>query len=898
LVSFPAAASVFAFVTSVACSLLLCFPDALASQGPQAKASESAERQVEGVRVENGGIIVDGLLSEAIWQRSSVSDFIQVDPDEGAPACFQTEVWVAYDDDALYVAARLHDASPDSILTRLGRRDEGTDSDLFQVDLDTFHDHETGFSFTVNPSGCMRDETLFNDSWRDDSWDAVWETGVLIDERGWTTEIAVPFSQLRFQDSENPEWGVNFSRLVKRCNESSSLVLFPKNESRYVSLFAHLSGLRGLKPSGRIEILPYSVGRGEFLEVEEGNPFNDGSELSGVAGLDFKLGIGSNLTLDGTVNPDFGQVEVDPAVVNLSEFETFYEEKRPFFIEGSDIFMFGVGGATNYWGIDWFNPMFFYSRRVGRAPRGEERHDGFVEIPDASTILGAAKLSGKLGNGWSMGVLQAGTQREFAEIDDSGTKYKDEVEPLTSYTVVRGQKRLNGGKRSIGFIGTSVIRDIEDPLFAEEVSERAFTAGLDGWTFLDEEKKWVITGWSGATYIQGGEEAILSLQEDPQHYYQRPDARHVRLEPDATSLSGWGSRVCLNKEKGNSIVNVALGALSPGFDTNDAGFHMFGDKITGHIVAGYNWFEPGKVFRKKTLGVATARSFDFGWRRVSEEYLGLFECQFSNYWSFFCLGGLFPESADNYLTRGGPLSRHPLGRWGEFHLNSDSRKKIEIGLRGDTYRNDAGSRDHSFGGRITLKPLSHIRMSLHPSYSKVSKVAQYVDYWEEPFATHTYGSRYVFAAMEQKTFSLGMRVNCTFSPRTSFQLYAQPLISVANYRDFKEFAKPDAYEFNPYGEGGSTIVYTDDGYEVDPDGAGPAEPFWFEDPDFNYKSLRLNAVFRWEYRPGSTLYLVWTQLRENEDDPGRFDFSRDWRNLLGTKPENIFLVKVTYWLSL
>ncbi|UCF77706.1 MAG: carbohydrate binding family 9 domain-containing protein [Candidatus Eiseniibacteriota bacterium] len=863
-------------------------------------ALSSKTLEVRAVRVQYESILVDGALSEQAWQRPGITGFTQLEPDEGAAACFRTEVWLAYDGKALYVAARLHDPSPDSIVTSLNRRDETSDSDLFQVDLDTFHDHQTGFSFAVNPSGCMRDETLFNDSWRDASWDAAWKSGATVDEEGWSVEMGIPLSQLRFQKSQNHVWGVNFSRLVKRCNEVSSLVFYPRTESKYVSLFVHLVGLEGIGPARRVEILPYSVGRGEFSEAEAGNPFNDGSEYLATAGLDFKLGIGSNLTVDGTVNPDFGQVEVDPAVVNLSEFETFYQEKRPFFVEGADNFMFGLGGATNYWGIDWFDPMFFYSRRIGRAPRGEERHDGFLSRPDAATILGAAKLSGKLPGGWSLGVLQAVTDREYVQVhvDTSGLRYREEIEPLTSYTVVRGQKRLNGGRQSIGLIGTSVLRDIQDPLFAEEVSERAFTAGMDGWTFLDEEREWVVTGWSGATHVQGTEEAMVALQEDSRHYYQRPDASHVQFDPDATSMTGWGSRLCLNKEKGNSIVNVALGALSPGFETNDAGFHMVGDKVTGHVVTGYRWFEPDRIFRTKTFAVATARSFDFGGRRTSEEYLGLFECQFSNYWSLHFIGGLFPESSDNHLTRGGPVAKSPFGRWFEVEVDSDSRKKIEIGIWGEVYRNDGGAKSHELEGRITFKPLGHVRMSLHPSYEWVNQSAQWVDYWEEPYAAHTYGSRYIFATMEQKTVSLGMRVNCTFSPRTSFQLYAQPLISVGDYREFKEFAKPDAFEFNTYGESGSTITPEHGGYTVDPDGAGPAGSYWFEDPDFNYKSLRVNAVFRWEYRPGSALYLVWTQFRENEEDPGKFDFSRDWKNLFDTRPENIFLVKVTYWLSL
>jgi len=865
------------------------------------QAPETRQLEIEAVRVIDGGIQVDGALTEDIWQRPGANSFVQLEPVEDGNPTLPTEVWVAYDNEAIYFAARMHDTSPDSIIKRLGRRDEWTESDCLEVDLDPFHDHRTGYAFITTASGCMIDQTIYNECWKDDAWDGVWQTASKTDKNGWTTEIRVPFSQIRFHNGHDQVWGVNFFRLVARSHEIDSIVRLPKNENRLASLFAHIKGIAGVKPSSRIELLPYTVGRADYLQVDEDDPFNDGSELTGNAGLDFKLGLGSNLTVDGTVNPDFGQVEVDPAVVNLSEFETYFTEKRPFFIEGSEIFGYGIGGASNNWGINWMAPSFFYSRRIGRAPEADERHDGYVDRPDVTTILGAAKLTGKLPNGTSLGLLQAVTQREYAEVDDGVTRYKDEIEPLTSFTVLRTKKEFGDRQSSLGLIATSVLRDMKDPLLETDFTKRAFAAGVDGWTFLGTGKSYVLTGWLGGTRIEGSKESILSLQESYSHYFQRPDAPEVKIDSLATSLAGWGGRVALNKEKGNSQLNIALGALSPEFNTNDAGFHQRSDRIVGHVVSGYSWFKPSWIFREKWAYAATAKSFDFSGRRIKDGYLTFMGANFTNYWHSELEGGWFAEVLDHEYTRGGPLVRHPSNVWTELELSSDERKKFEIGAWGEWAANSAGGNGLAAQGELTFKPSSGVSLSLLPQYEVSHPVAQWVDAFGDPLATGTYGTRYIFATMDQTTVSLGLRINCAFTPKTSFQLYAQPLISTGDYKDFKEFARAGTFDFNKYGTGGSTIDLIDgEYYHVDPDGPGvdAAQTYDFENPDFNYKSLRVNAVFRWEYRPGSTLYVVWTQFKENDIGPGDLDLSRDAESLFDTAPDNIFLVKLTYWLNI
>ncbi|MFH0778209.1 MAG: DUF5916 domain-containing protein [Candidatus Eisenbacteria bacterium] len=868
---------------------------------PGASLAQPATEQVqqfEAVRVTDGAIEIDGDLSESVWQGPGLTDLVQTEPDEGQPSRFKTEVWIAYDDKALYVAARLHDPAPDSIVSRLARKDDDLNSDVFEISLDPFHDHQTGFRFYVNPCGCVCDEKLYNDGWDDSSWDAVWEAQAKTGNGGWTAEMRIPFTQLRFHNNDGMVWGFNCRRLVARCNEISSVVRLPKGESGYVSKFAHLVGLSGIEAPARMEFLPYVVGKSEFFEAAEGDPFTDGSELSGAAGLDFKVGIASNLTMDGAVNPDFGQVEVDPAVVNLSQFETFFEEKRPFFIEGSDIFSFGYGGATSNWDIQWPGASFFYSRRIGRAPRGSERHEGFSDRPDASTILGAAKVTGKLPGDWSLGVLQAVTGREYAEIDSSGVRFKDEIEPLTSYTIMRTQKRMSDGKYAIGLLGTGTVRDINTPAFADELAKQAFTLGLDGWAFLDKGKTWVVNGWTGGTYVNGTDDAILSLQKDPRHYFQRPDAPHVEIDEDATSLGGWAGRVSLNKEKGNVITNVALGAISPGFEANNMGFQYRGDLSLGHVVGGYQWFKPDRLFREKGGAVAVVRGFDFGGRRINDAYFLFTWSQFANYWNLDLNCAWMNSTIDNNLTRGGPAVRRVPLWWTEVHLHSDSRKKLEMCLSSEADGNEVGGRELLARVNLIYKPVSQVRVTLTPEYYTSRTVAQWVGAFEDVLAAETYGSRYVFGTMDYESFSLGLRLNSTFTPKTSLQLYARPLVSTGDYYKFKELSRPCTFDFDVFGSDGSTIEESDGYYVADPDGAGPSPEIWIADPDFNYKSLKVNTVFRWEYRPGSALYLVWTQLRENEFGPGKFDLSRDFKELFNSKPENAFLVKVTYWLSL
>lgn len=840
-------------------------------------------------------IKVDGILDEDTWQRPGVGGFVQSEPDEGQPATQQTEVWVAYDDNALYVAARLYDSEPGRIVKMLGRRDDVLDSDWFIVSLDPYNDKRSGFQFGVNPAGSIIDRTLSNDAWRDSTWDGVWESAVQVNDGGWSVEMRIPFHQLRFRRQDEYVWGIYFQRKLQRRNEWSGLTWIPREEDVFVSRFSRLEGISSIKPGRHIEFLPYVVGKAGFTPGEAGNPFDTGSAYAGNMGLDAKIGLMSNLTLDLTVNPDFGQVEVDPALINLSDNESYYSEKRPFFIEGSSIFDFGSGGATSHIGANWGNPRFFYSRRIGRPPVGSVNSEGFVDIPAVATILGAAKLTGKPGKGWNLGMIHALTQREYAAIDLNGLRDSAQVEPFAYYGVVRTLKEFGQGRQGLGFLGTLVSRDLNDSSLESQMPRSAAGFGLDGWWFLDKSKVWVLSGWWGTSRVNGTSEQIRDLQLGFPHYYGRPDADHVTFNPDATALTGWAGRVELNKEKGNFLLNAAVGAVSPGFDVRDSGFQWDADLINAHIMAGYRSYKPGKVVRNWNLLLFTQRNYDFSGMKTGEQrVITIINVTLKNYWSLYGQFSYNPGHWQNHETRGGVVVRCPEFNWFDFGIDSDSRRKLVLGVGGHLRRGPDVSRHRQGFISLRWKPSSNVSVQLTPEYSFSRIGAQWVANIEDPAMTATAGIRSLFGDLYQHVVTFPLRLNWVFSPRLSLQAYIQPYIAVGEYRSFKELARPRSFDFNRYGENGATIISGDGNYVLDPDGSGPLDSFQIGNPDFNYKSLRGTVVLRWEYRPGSVLYLVWTQNRTDYANPGDLRFGRDLGDLLNARGDNIFMLKATY----
>lgn len=845
-------------------------------------------------------IVIDGRLEEPAWNDAQPVDaFTQQDPDQGQAPRHRTVVRVMYDDDGLLIGARMYDSSPDSIVSRLSRRDGGTRSDDFGVHLDPYHDKRTGYYFHVNAAGVLSDGTIFNDGWDDDSWDGVWHAHTHRDAEGWTAEMRIPFSQLRYNAAPPVVWGINFTRYTNRCAETARLVYTPRGQSGYVSRFPELQGLEGLRTNRTIELTPYTTGKSEFLVHDEQDPFRpDGGRHTAALGADLRTSLGANLTLSATANPDFGQVEIDPAVVNLSDVESFFNEKRPFFVEGSSVFRTGNNGANDYWGFNWPEPVFFYSRRVGRSPQGFAGSADYVDLPVAARILGAAKVTGQIAKGLDFGTLHAVTGREQARLSTSGVETRGTVEPATYFGVLRGMKELNDRRQGVGVMTTMSHRFFEDGSSLEDqMTGTSLLSVLDGWTFLDEKRTWVVSGWAGGSLVQGTEAMITRLQRNSVHYYQRPDVSHVGVDTEATSLAGHGARLWINKQNGRVFMNSAFGYMSPGFENNDLGFLSRADVINGHVGTGYKWEKPNGIRQYAHIIGSLWSTWDMaGTPQAGGLWMGG-NHEFKNRWSSEANLNINPERLSVRATRGGPVMRLPASRNLFAYFDTDGGKPWFWSINGEVATDDGGGRSLSSGVTMQYRPRSNLTLSFGPSIEDRRDNAQYLTRVADATETVTFGNRYVFAEIEQKTASAELRLDYSMTPNLSFQLYAQPLISSGRYSEFKQLARGRTYDFTVYGQDNGSTYDANTG-EVYPDGAGPAPSFNVGQPDFTFRSIRGNAVVRWEYMPGSTLYLVWTQNRAADESIGEFDLNRSLSQLSRTEADNVFLVKFSHHFEL
>lgn len=871
-------------------------------------------------------IDVDGRLDEPVWTEApALTGFIQENPAEGEPVTERTEVHLAYDDDAIYVGAMLYDSSP--VTTRLTRRDMGGGAfDYLLVNLDSYHDHETWYRFRVNPSGSFRDAVSssvggrggggggggFGGGGGDPSWDPVWDVGTRITDAGWSAEMRIPFSQLRFSPHGEQVWGIEIKRNIHRNQERAAFPFTPTLERGGASRFAHLDGIEGIEPGQRLELLPYVAGRGEYLQLAVppgigfSNPFRTGSDYFGEAGLDLKYRLASNLTLDATVNPDFGQVEVDPSVINLTAFETRFQERRPFFVEGGDIFQIGEGGPGGSTGRP---PQLFYSRRIGRSPSGSAPSDAvFSDAASATTILGAAKVTGRVGDGWSLGLLEAVTARETATYVDANQAGDEAVvEPATNYLVGRVRRQIRGGETRFGVLGTAANRNLAGTGMDGRLHSAAYSGSADLAHEWSRRTYRISTMFSGS-YVQGDPAAITLTQGSSTRYYQRPDADHLTLDADATSLAGYYAMVQFDKQAGAFRPRVAVAAASPGFEVNDLGFQSASDRVIVDTNFSYSHPDPGRILRQWDVRGSPDAVWNYAGDRVWTEVNSSFNVQFLNYWGGGGRFGYNPVHDDDRLTRGGPLARTPSRISGSLNVRSDRRRET-VGRLNYQWATESGdSWNRSFSFNLTMNPSESLTIQFGPSFSYGHTSAQYVSSVADPLATQTYGSRYIFGGLDQTTVSIDARVNVTFTPTLSLQVYVEPFISTGDYGELKEFERPRAYKFLEYGTDIGTVSQGSGGtYDIDPDGTGPAAPFRVSDPDFSYRSLIGNAVLRWEWRQGSTLFLVWQQRRissltgdgVNGTDPwiGGFGVGRDVSDMFATPADNIFLIKVNYWLN-
>lgn len=827
--------------------------------------------------------VIDGYLTDAAWNNVEwQGDFVEWRPDENTSPTQPTKFKIVYDDKFLYVAFKCYDADLDKIEKRLSRRD-GFQGDWVEINIDSYNDKRTAFSFTFTVAGVKGDEFISENgsSW-DSSWNPIWYGSSKLDDEGWTAELKIPFSQLKFGDAKEQVWGLQVKRRIFRAEERSIWQRIPLESSGYVSEFGELRGLLNIKPQKQLEIQPFVVNQYDSYPKEVGNPYRDGSDYKFNGGLDAKIGITNDLTLDLTVNPDFGQVEADPGAIALDGFQIFFREQRPFFIENKNIFDYEFGSGQD---------NLFYSRRIGRNPHGRPSlEDGeYADVPKNTTILGAAKFSGKTKSGWSLGLLESVTGKMYAEIDANGEKRDELVEPLTNYLVARAQKDFNNRNSYVGAIFTSTNRRLEDDL--DFLRKSAVSAGVDfkhNW----KNREYYVEGNFVASSVRGSKEAITNTQKSITHLFNRVDAGHVRLDTSRTSLSGTGGKLEFGKAGGGNW-RYEGGVLwySPELELNDIGFLRQADKITQFAEVQRLFLKPTDFYRNIRLQLGQYSTFDFdgNYNIMSYQFNG--NISYKNNWWTEVEATYNPVFYSNANLRGGPRWRYAKEGGLALFAGSDNRKKFysTVGYVGNRGAEDTFSYNR-YVFRFTYQPVDAFSLSMDNEFSTEKSKTQYVTQ-----RTTNNITRYILGEIDQNTFSSSIRLNYNLNPNLSLQYYGQPFISRGTYTNFNYVNNPIASSIDDritlYGA--NQIALENGMYIVDEDANGIAD-YEFGDPDFSFVQFRSNLVLRWEYIPGSEIFLVWSQgLTGNANPDDALGRSLN-RQILDRKKDNTILLKATY----
>ena len=874
------------------CAVFLCFMVSATA------AEEIPKKNYTALRVNTTPPVIDGRMDDPVWQLTpAVGQFTQFEPNEGDAPTEPTWFKIAYDAKNLYVLIRAEDSQADKITQRVSRRDEGDDADMVGIIIDSYFDHRTAFAFSVNAAGVRMDLIFSNDGDNEDpTWDPVWYVQTRVDDKGWTAEMRIPFSQLRFGKKQEQIWGLQVYRSLYRRQELSLWQHTPRDAPGFIHLFGELHGLRNLKTPRRIELLPYAVAGREVFEPVPDDPFRASGYTNNLGvGLDGKFGVAGNLTTDFTINPDFGQVEADPSEVNLTAFESFFEEKRPFFIEGRSILnyplMLGDG--------DFSQEGLFYSRRIGRRPQGSPStgDNEYEKTPENTSIISAVKLTGKTQGGVSIGILDALTAEEKAEIRSDGQTRLEAVEPLTNYFVGRLQKDYHQGGTRIGGIFTATNRKIDPQSRLNFLNTAAYSGGVD---FYHQwhNRTYYLDVRTSVSHIRGSQEAILEAQTASARYFQRPDASHVSLDSSRTSMSGHGGLVTFGKG-GNGHWLFAVGGSwrSPGLELNDLGFLRRADNILQFTWVGYRIWDPFSIFRNVDINFNQWNGWNFGGERLFVGGNVNAGGQFRNYWRLNFGINREGESLSTSALRGGPALLEPGGLNLWFNINSDNRKALQISLGGSgRWSDDAVSRSRNIRLRCSYRPINSLNFELNPFYSHQIDNLQYVDTIEQDGQT-----RYLFGQLLQKTLGIVFRLNLSLTPNLTIQYYGQPFVSSGAYTAIKKITQPRAAaysdRFHIFAE--TEIRYNPESelYEIN-ETEGGLDTYFLDQPDFNFKEFRSNLVIRWEYMPGSTIYLVWSQDRSDFVNATSFDFGENMKDLFAVHPQNVFLLKVNRWFSL
>jgi hypothetical protein len=872
-------------IAGIAAALLLLCSSAAHAQ--KDGVVTNGEKQATAVRVPDGAIRVDGRLDDRAWQGApAIADFTQKEPTEGIPSTERMEVRFVYDDDAIYIGARMYSRDASTIQAPLGRRDNlGTQAEHIFVSLDTYHDRRTAYTFGVSASGVRLDRYHPRDdeAGADAGFDPVWEAKTSIDERGWTAELWIPFSQLRFNDLTEQIWGLNVGRFTPTLDEEDYWVLVPRTERAWASRFGELRGVRGIRSRRRIELLPVIVGSSTMnADRDPNNPFDDGRNLASRIGTDFKMGLGPNLTLDATINPDFGQVEADPAEVNLTAFATRFPEKRPFFTEGSRLL-----STPN-------QSKFFYSRRIGARPAGPASGE-YVDYPDDATILAAGKITGRLPSRTSVGVLGAVTDDESARIARAGIPglTKIRVAPTAMYGVGRVQQEFGRLGSTVSAQVASMHRNVKtgDPL-ANLLSRNALTYGADALLRFKGGEYELLWGALG-TYVTGEPAAIEATQRAPEHYMQRPDQDYGKLDPTRTSLSGFTQTLNFNRVSGRHwLFGISTIYDTVAFEANQVGQMNGADGIQPGASITYRETQPGRIFRSYAITLRQSNEWNHGWNRQTGFIQSSTNVTWVNFWTSSVSVTRDFRAQDARLTRGGPL----MGRPGGWNINASFGNSATAQTRwtgsAGASENELGGQSRRVNGNFSFRPGPRWQLSVAPSYDRTTDAQQYVSTLNGG-RQETFGSRYIFSYIERSTFATEFRMGFTLKPDVNLDIYAEPFAASGRYYDYGELLAPRSRERIRYGTADTSVDIEPDGDWVVTTGNST---FTLGNRDFNVRSFQSNVVLRWEWRPGSTMFLVWQQNRDAREILGTRVGLGDVFRSIRAPGSNIFLVKTSFWV--
>lgn len=833
------------------------------------------KRKYTATKIDNFSHTVDGRHDEPEWE--SVGEwseaFVQSRPVERAVSKYETRMKIFYDDKNIYVGIRCYDDEIDKLHHQIGNRDDWT-GDYVTVSFDSYHDYRSASQFMLNAGGTRTDMSMTDQQEMNFSWNAVWagKSHIYREEGYWFAEYAIPFTQLRYRTVGNDGvWGLHVQRMVSRNDEMLEWSMVPQNNNGVVYSYGEMYGMDDAPRTRNIEFTPYLSGQHVREPRIEGSPYQTGSDWRANVGLDAKMRVG-DYTMNMTFNPDFGQVEQDPSVMNLTTTETFYEEKRPFFLEGSDVFSFGINTDN-----------MFYSRRIGAMPSYSPSVDNvtsFVETPKNVPIIGALKLIGTNKNNVSIGIMESVTARSSAHTTIGGNEQRIVTEPLTNYTVARVQKSWEG-KTLLGGMLTSVNRSLGEDHLEQSLVANAFTGAVD-FSHYFKDRLYYITAKAMFSTMNGTEAAIERKQRNSVHYYQRESAADfLGVDPTRTSLSGAAGFLEVGR-KGFSKLQVfdQLSYYSAGFDLNDVGYLARADLIQNTFDISYNQNTPWAIWRNTAIKFTMLNQWDTDGNTQLHSFRFRWDATLKNRWGWWVTQTFRTNRREDRLLRGGPDMRMPAAYWNSFGFFTDMAKKWYVTIDYISNKNMDGSKfEYNIKPSLYARIGNHLLLELAAELYNDRNNLQYAG----TIAPDKEGGKkeYVLGRMFQRTYGVTMRAQVNITPDVSVQFYGAPFTSNARYSDFQAAA-------NTLSETKSERLRP----------LTASEQARMYNPDFSFNEFRSNFVARWEYRPGSTLYFVWEHSRSSSQNSYRAGWDNNLGEMFRTPATNIFMVKLNYYFSL